>query len=80
MAGVELIRDRTEHTFFAPAGRVGTRCRDYCFNNNVIIRAVADTMIMSPPLVITRDQIDRMVGALAFALDQTHRDLPELMR
>jgi len=80
MAAVEMIRDKETHTFFSPVGKVGTRCRDYCFNANVIIRAVADTMIMSPPLVITRDQIDLMVETLARALDQTQRDLPELMR
>ncbi|WP_343031176.1 aspartate aminotransferase family protein [Roseospira navarrensis] len=78
MAGVELIRDRASHAFFSPAGKVGTRCRDHCFNANVIIRAVADTMILSPPLVISRAQIDRLVSALAEALDRTQRDLPDL--
>ncbi|MBB4285292.1 aspartate aminotransferase family protein [Roseospira goensis] len=79
MAGVELIRDKDQHSFFAPVGRVGTRCRDHCFSNNVVIRAVEDTMVMAPPLIITRDQIETMVDTLARALDRTQRDLPRLM-
>ncbi|KAA5604215.1 aspartate aminotransferase family protein [Roseospira marina] len=79
MAGVELIRDKTAHAFFSPVGKVGTRCRDHCFNNNVIIRAVADTMVLSPPLVITPAQIDHMVDTLTRSLDQTEQDLPTLM-
>ncbi len=79
IAGVELIRDKTRHDFFAPVGRVGTRCRDHCFRNNAVVRAVYDTMVMAPPLVIGRDEIDTLVDALAHALDQTHQDLPRLL-
>jgi putrescine aminotransferase len=77
MAGVELIRDKASHTVFTPAGRVGTRCRDLCFNANVVIRAVHDTMVMAPPLTISRREIDTLVETLAQALDATARELPE---
>ncbi len=78
MVGVELQTDAHSGAAPAPAGRIGTRCRDYCFEANVIIRAVHDTMVMSPPLVITREQIDHMVEALTRALDRTWQDLPAL--
>jgi len=79
IAGVELVRDKAHHAFFSPVGRVGTRCRDHCFRNNIVVRAVYDTMVMAPPLVITRDEIDILVDRLAEALDQTHQDLPRLL-
>jgi putrescine aminotransferase len=79
MAGVELVRDKAGPGFFRPAGRVGTHCRDLCFKANVIIRAVGDTMVMAPPLIITRAEIDTLVDTLSRALDQTERDLPRLM-
>ncbi|MBB4266393.1 aspartate aminotransferase family protein [Roseospira visakhapatnamensis] len=79
LAGVELIRDKAHHTFFSPVGRVGARCRDHCFRNNAVVRAVYDTMVMAPPLVIGRDEIDILVDTLSHALDQTHQDLPRLL-
>jgi len=79
IAGVELIRDKAHHAFFTPVGRVGTRCRDHCFRNNAIVRAVYDTMVMAPPLIISRDEIDILVDSLSKALDQTHQDLPRLL-
>ena len=42
-------------------GRVGTICRDHCFNNGLIMRACWDTMVLAPPLVITKKEIDEMV-------------------
>jgi putrescine aminotransferase len=78
MAGVELRPDARADLGPVPAGRIGTRCRDYCFEANVIIRAVHDTMVLSPPLVITHEQIDHLVATLTQALDRTWRDLPEL--
>ena len=35
-----------------------------------MVRAVRDTIVMSPPLVISHAQIDQMVGTIRAALDQ----------
>jgi len=78
MAGVELLTDARPDLGRIPAGRIGTRCRDHCFESNVIIRAVHDTMVLSPPLVITHEQIDHLVATLSQALDRTWQDLPQL--
>jgi len=50
-------------------------CRGYMFRNGVIMRAVGDRMIIAPPLVISRAQIDEMIGLIRRCLDQTRQDL-----
>ncbi len=44
--------------FAAEAGTVGLICRELCFANGLVMRHVGDRMIISPPLVITEDEID----------------------
>ncbi|MEO7964120.1 MAG: aspartate aminotransferase family protein, partial [Gemmatimonadaceae bacterium] len=44
-------------------GKVGTRAMDChvdCFRNGVLIRTTADTIAMSPPLIIERSQVDEL--------------------
>ncbi|VFT45157.1 aminotransferase [Pseudomonas aeruginosa] len=46
-------------------------CREHCFRNGLIMRAVGDTMIISPPLVIDPSQIDELITLARKCLDQT---------
>ena len=43
---------------------VGMMCRAHCFKNGLIMRAVGDRMIIAPPLVMTRAQIDEMMALI----------------
>ena len=59
-----------------PADReIGMVCRGHCFDNGLIMRAVGDRMIIAPPLVITRAQIDEMVELIRRCLDLTLADV-----
>jgi len=53
---------------------IGMVCRGHCFREGVIMRAVGDRMIIAPPLVITRAQIDEMVALIRRCLDLTLAD------
>lgn len=75
IAGVELVKDKASRTHFDDLGKVGVVCRDHCIANGLIVRAVRDVMVMSPPLTITKAEIDELVGTLGRALDLTARDL-----
>ncbi len=53
------------------AGKPGARGFDtflHCFEKNVLIRAAGDIMVLSPPLIISKEQIDEIFGTLADAL------------
>ncbi len=75
IGALELVADKRTRTFFRNRGAVGTLCRDHCFRNGLVMRAVNDTMIMAPPLILTREQVDEMVDKAWKCLDLTARDL-----
>jgi putrescine aminotransferase len=60
---------------FDPALEVGMLCRGHCFANGLVMRAVGDRMIIAPPLVITRAQVDELMGLIHRCLDLTLADL-----
>ena len=75
IGGIELTKNKQTREGFAPAGRVGTMCRDHFFKRNAIMRASGDTMVLSPPLIIQPAEIDELVGVLRQCLDATAKDL-----
>ncbi|NRG19937.1 aspartate aminotransferase family protein [Rhizobiales bacterium] len=56
---------------FEPVGEVGTLCRDISFENGLVMRAVRDSMIISPPLVLSHEEADMLVERATRTLDQT---------
>ncbi|GGE61793.1 aspartate aminotransferase family protein [Massilia psychrophila] len=79
VAGLNLVRRKgaTVHgneVFDGDLG-VGMICRGYMFERGIIMRAVGDRMIIAPPLVTTREQIDEMTGKIGAALDDTLAEL-----
>jgi len=75
LGAVELVSDKQTHGRFSPEGRAGTICRDHCVKQNVVSRAVRDTMVVSPPLIITHEEIDELVARLGKAIDLAAHDL-----
>jgi putrescine aminotransferase len=75
MAALQLVKDKTSMTPFDPALEVGMICRGHCFASGLIMRAVGDRMIIAPPLVITRDQVDELAGLIRRCLDLTLADV-----
>jgi putrescine aminotransferase len=71
LGALELVRDKSTRRFFDKRGEVGTICRDYCFENGLVMRAVRDTMIVAPPLVITPAQLDELAEKAWRCLDLT---------
>ena len=59
MGALELVREG--HTRFGKDQKAGERCRDLCIEHGLVMRAVGDTMIVAPPLVISRAEIDELL-------------------
>ena len=72
---IQLGMDKTEQTLFTEEDNVGTRWRDYCFENNLIMRAVDQSMVMGPPLTISKSEIDELIEKVELCLNLTARDL-----
>jgi len=81
VAGLNLVRSKGatvhENVAFDESLAVGMVCRGYMFNNGMIMRAVGDRMIIAPPLVLTKAQIDEMVALIRHCLDLTYADVKE---
>jgi putrescine aminotransferase len=71
MGAIRLVKDQARDESFDEQHDIGMACRAHCFANGLIMRAVGDRMIIAPPLVITRAQIDELVGLARRALDLT---------
>ena len=74
LGALELVKNKKTRERFADPG-VGMLCREHCFRNGLVMRAVGDTMIISPPLVISEEQIDELIGKVRLCLDATAKDV-----
>jgi putrescine aminotransferase len=79
IGAIELVADKRTRRFFDPRGRTGMICRDYCFENNLVMRAVRDTMVFSPPLIISEAEIDLLVRSCTRAIEQTYARVQHLV-
>lgn len=62
MLGVELVKDRATKTAFPREALVGRRVLKNLFSRGLISRALFDTLVFAPPLVIERSEIDELVS------------------
>lgn len=70
LGAIELVKDKATRARYEGQG-AGMICRQFCFDNGLIMRAVGDTMIIAPPLVISHAEIDELVGKARLCLDLT---------
>ncbi len=71
IAAVELVADQATHTNFDPKAKIGGRLAKLCEENGVIARTVMnDVLCFSPPLIITKDEIDEMLNRISKAFDE----------
>ncbi len=78
MGAMLLVKDKATGSPFADDVDIGMACRAHCFENGLIMRAVGERMIIAPPLIITREQIDEMMALIHRCLDQTLADAQRL--
>ncbi|MCX5265953.1 aminotransferase [Streptomyces sp. NBC_00199] len=71
--GMELIEDVRHYGLLAgvqfdsaeaglPAGELGRRMLDSCTEHGLLLRAMGDTVVFAPPLVITAGQVDELAA------------------
>ncbi|MEX8517073.1 MAG: aspartate aminotransferase family protein [Leptothrix sp. (in: b-proteobacteria)] len=79
MAAMQLAKAKSGPgglpVLFDPSLDLGMLCRGHCFGNGLIMRAVGDRMIIAPPLVITRSQVDELMALIHRCLDLTLADV-----
>ncbi len=69
MGAVQLAEDKASRTRFADKDKAGVEVRNHCLSNGLVLRATGDRMLFSPPLVISRAEIDDMIAITRKGLD-----------
>jgi putrescine aminotransferase len=75
MGAIEIVKDKATRERFEGDGRAAVVVRDHAIENGMMMRATGDTMILSPPLIWTRETIDLACERIVRALDLAEADL-----
>jgi len=72
---LEIVADRASLQRFDSAVGAGAICRDASIECGLVMRAVGDTLILAPPLILSLAEIDLLVERARAALDLALRRL-----
>lgn len=76
IGALELVPNRADLSKrFDKVGHVGTIARDHSFSNGMVMRAVRDSLIISPPLVLSEEEAVQLVKTAKKTLDDTWASL-----
>ncbi|MBI4580176.1 MAG: aminotransferase class III-fold pyridoxal phosphate-dependent enzyme, partial [Planctomycetes bacterium] len=70
MAGVELVRDKATREPYAYGRQVGTRVCARAREYGVIVRPLADTIVIMPPLCISADNLHDLMRTIERCIDE----------
>ncbi len=77
LAAIELVKDKNTRTRFPENLKVGKMCVKICGENNLVMRSVANSMVVSPPLCISIEEIDMLMDKVHAVVQQLTTVLKE---
>jgi adenosylmethionine-8-amino-7-oxononanoate aminotransferase len=80
MAAIEIVADRAARAPFPAEARAPWRIRDAALRRGLICRAGGDAVMLCPPLVATRCELDAVVEVLGAAIAEVAADLGAAQR
>jgi len=77
LAALEFVADPEKKARFDPSLKVGAKASAACLDEGLIARALphGDILAFAPPLVITREEIDRVVEMTKTAVDRLAQEV-----
>ena len=75
MMCIENVADRETKALLPDEAEIGNRIARHCQNRGVIVRPLAHLNVLSPPLILNREQIDTMVEVLHESIRETMNEL-----
>jgi putrescine aminotransferase len=79
IGAVEIVaRPGSNARFAGKEGSAGPLVRDICIRRGLMVRAIRDSLVFCPPLIITHAEIDRLVDTIGLALDEAEPALRAL--
>lgn len=72
IGAVEIVCEKgTNKRFGGKEGTAGPIVRDTCINNGLMVRGIGDKIVMCPPMIIEKPQIDFMIGVIEKSLNES---------
>ena len=75
MMCVENVKDTNTKALFDDDVVIGDRIAAHCQKKGLIVRPIAHLNVLSPPLILSRDQVDEVVGTLRQGIEAAMDDL-----
>jgi 4-aminobutyrate--pyruvate transaminase len=70
IAGIEVVKDKATRESFDPGLRAALQLEMRCLDEGLIVRAIGDTVALSPPLIITSAEVDDLLVRLERGLEK----------
>ncbi|MCG9555136.1 aminotransferase [Vibrio sp. Isolate31] len=77
MMCIESVADKKTKELIDPDAKVGDRIAKHCQERGLIVRPLAHMNVLSPPLILTKENIDFLVKTLRESIIATMIDLKE---
>jgi len=77
MMCIENVADKATKELINPDAKVGNRIADHCQARGLIVRPLAHMNVLSPPLTLTKENIDFLVATLRESIEATMTDLKQ---
>lgn len=68
MLAVDLVADKATKEGFPVTSQMGARVFKKCIENGVVVRPVGDRIVLSPPIIISKEEVNTIVSALHSAI------------
>jgi len=75
MAGIELVKDKAHGTPFPADVQAANRVFEHCIRQGLMVRPIGNVIVLSPPLIISREQVDTIVSILGESIALAENDL-----
>jgi putrescine aminotransferase len=75
LAAIEIVKDKGTRERFDSQGSAAETVRDHAIASGLMMRATGNTMILSPPLIWTRETVDLACERIRIALNLALKDL-----
>jgi putrescine aminotransferase len=79
IGAIEIVsRKGSNERFMGKEGTGGPVVRDACIRNGLMVRAIRDSIVMCPPLIITHAEVDKLVSIIERSLNEAQSELRAL--
>jgi len=75
MLGIEFVANSKTKDALPPEAAVANRIFEHCRHAGLIVRPIGNIIVLSPPLIITKQQIDEFAVIIRQAVEMTIKEL-----